>query len=121
MTRADTDILDHGREHFEKDPVARKIFLRVDGTALEPGDRLMQKDLAATFARIAERGTVGSYEGASPKAIPPPGCSFHPRCPFANERCRRARPELRRHEDDLVACHAGEEGKLPAAGVTAER
>ena len=47
----------------------------------------------------------------------PSGCSFHPRCPFANERCRRERPELRLHEDDLVACHAVEEGRLPEAGV----
>ncbi len=26
---------------------------------------------------------------------PPPGCTFHPRCPFANERCRREIPQLR--------------------------
>ncbi len=26
---------------------------------------------------------------------PPPGCAFHPRCPFAQEKCRRCRPELR--------------------------
>ena len=26
---------------------------------------------------------------------PPPGCAFHPRCPYANERCRRERPVLR--------------------------
>ena len=54
--------------------------------------------------------------GEVPSPIdPPPGCSFHPRCPFANERCRRERPELRLHEGDLVACHAVEEGRLPAA------
>ena len=57
--------------------------------------------------------------GEVPSPIDPPsGCSFHPRCPFANERCRRARPELRLHEDDLVACHAVEEGRLPEEGVT---
>ncbi|HUI19299.1 MAG TPA: oligopeptide/dipeptide ABC transporter ATP-binding protein [Alphaproteobacteria bacterium] len=55
--------------------------------------------------------------GEVPSPIdPPPGCSFHPRCPFANERCRRERPELRLHDDDLVACHAVEEGRLPEAG-----
>ena len=26
---------------------------------------------------------------------PPSGCSFNPRCPFATEKCRRERPELR--------------------------
>ena len=28
---------------------------------------------------------------------PPSGCVFHPRCPFANDRCRVERPELRAH------------------------
>jgi peptide/nickel transport system ATP-binding protein len=47
---------------------------------------------------------------------PPPGCTFHPRCPYANERCRREVPVLlpagvdRRGE---VACHAVEEQRLP--------
>jgi peptide/nickel transport system ATP-binding protein len=46
---------------------------------------------------------------------PPPGCAFHPRCPFANERCRAERPALRAHEGALVACHAVEENRLPPA------
>ena len=46
---------------------------------------------------------------------PPPGCAFHPRCPHADERCRRERPELIPAEGTLVACHAVEEGRLPAA------
>src|ERR1051325_9938039 len=33
--------------------------------------------------------------GEVPNPIDPPsGCSFHPRCPFVNDRCRRERPEL---------------------------
>ena len=39
---------------------------------------------------------------------PPPGCAFHPRCPHANERCRRERPAL----IDRVACHAVAEGRI---------
>ena len=35
-------------------------------------------------------------KGEIPSAIdPPPGCHFHPRCPFAIARCREARPPLR--------------------------
>jgi peptide/nickel transport system ATP-binding protein len=51
--------------------------------------------------------------GEVPNPIrPPPGCGFHPRCPFANERCRRERPELFDLAGTLVACHAAEEGRL---------
>lgn len=39
---------------------------------------------------------------------PPPGCAFHPRCPFAQDRCRVDRPELRPVGGDLVACHFAE-------------
>ena len=46
---------------------------------------------------------------------PPPGCTFHPRCPYANARCRREIPLLKPAQDGLAACHAVEEGRLPAA------
>ena len=47
--------------------------------------------------------------GEIPNPIdPPPGCSFNPRCPFANERCRAEVPAL----IDGVACHAYQEGRL---------
>ena len=39
---------------------------------------------------------------------PPAGCTFHPRCRYANERCRREVPQLL----DSVACHAVEEGRV---------
>ena len=54
-----------------------------------------------------------SGEVPSPLA-PPPGCAFHPRCPLANERCARERPLPLRAGGVLVACHAVEEGRLPA-------
>lgn len=40
---------------------------------------------------------------------PPTGCRFHPRCPYATDRCKTERPELRNlgteAEPYLVACH----------------
>ena len=43
---------------------------------------------------------------------PPDGCTFHPRCPHANARCRSERPELRSASNSTrVACHAVEEGR----------
>jgi peptide/nickel transport system ATP-binding protein len=45
---------------------------------------------------------------------PPPGCTFHPRCPYANERCRREVPALVSLADDVqVACHGVIEGRVP--------
>ena len=50
-------------------------------------------------------------EGEIPNPIsPPPGCAFHPRCPYANERCRVERPKLLPTGPVLAACHAVEEG-----------
>ena len=47
---------------------------------------------------------------------PPTGCTFHPRCPHANARCRSEVPGLRvvQHADGSaeVACHAVEEGRF---------
>ena len=52
--------------------------------------------------------------GEVPSPInPPPGCTFHPRCPFANERCQVERPKALPIEGGTVACHAIEEGRLP--------
>ena len=48
-----------------------------------------------------------SIPGTVPNLITPPkGCRFHPRCPFAEERCRREVPELKEIEPGhWVACH----------------
>jgi peptide/nickel transport system ATP-binding protein len=43
---------------------------------------------------------------------PPSGCSFHPRCPLANARCKTERPMLQvLGEGVQVACHAVQEGR----------
>ena len=43
---------------------------------------------------------------------PPPGCTFNPRCPHANERCRIERPALLALDRVRVACHAVEERRI---------
>lgn len=43
----------------------------------------------------------------------PPGCVFHGRCPYADERCTREIPVLTEMKDgSRVACHGVEEGRL---------
>ena len=49
--------------------------------------------------------------GEIPNPIdPPPGCTFHPRCPIAFDLCRKKVPEL----IDGVACHAVNTAPAPA-------
>jgi oligopeptide/dipeptide ABC transporter ATP-binding protein len=42
---------------------------------------------------LRDAAAAPTGEVADP-ANPPPGCAFHPRCPFVVERCRTDRPEL---------------------------
>jgi peptide/nickel transport system ATP-binding protein len=49
----------------------------------------------------------------------PSGCAFHPRCPFAHERCRVEAPALARRADGrFAACHLDD--AAPAALIAAE-
>ena len=43
---------------------------------------------------------------------PPAGCTFHPRCPHANDRCKTERPVLIWRGEAASACHAVEEGRI---------
>ena len=52
-------------------------------------------------------------QGEVPNPINPPnGCAFHPRCPFANDRCRDEIPVPQVKDGGMIACHAVEEGRL---------
>jgi peptide/nickel transport system ATP-binding protein len=52
-------------------------------------------------------------DGEIPNPIAPPsGCTFHPRCPFASDRCRREQPLVTISAQTRVACHAVEEGRI---------
>ena len=57
-------------------------------------------------------------EGDVPSPVnPPPGCSFHPRCRYAKERCQVEVPALREVEPDhFVSCHFAEELSLRGIG-----
>jgi len=52
------------------------------------------------------RGERTLLEGDVPSpADPPPGCSFHTRCPLVESVCREIEPELRQIGDRKVSCH----------------
>lgn len=69
LTRADTDILDTTVKRFRQDPESARIFLRQNGEALQPGDRLIQADLAETLTAISEKGPDAFYQGKIPQAV----------------------------------------------------
>ncbi|MEM2794662.1 MAG: ABC transporter ATP-binding protein [Thermofilaceae archaeon] len=53
--------------------------------------------------KIGELPIIGEVVSA---ANPPPGCRFHPRCPYAMEKCRVIEPPLiKLRENHVAACH----------------
>jgi oligopeptide/dipeptide ABC transporter ATP-binding protein len=85
---------------------------------LAPADELYREPLhpytralVSALPSLGRRGGRIRLHGEPPNpSDPPPGCKFHPRCPLADERCRRERPPLR----EIVpgrwsACHYAEE------------
>lgn len=66
----------------------------------------------------AERAPIVSIPGTPPNLIDPPaGCRFHPRCPLADDECRRQPPSLAEKgvSGHKVACH-----KVSDAGKAVE-
>jgi len=73
--------------------------------------------LAATpIADPERRGERPRLAGELPSPFnPPSGCPFHPRCPFANDRCRSEVPQMQRFGTTVTACHGVEEGRIPTS------
>ena len=57
-------------------------------------------------------------KGEIPSLLSPPsGCVFHPRCDFAENVCRKERPELRVVSGSRVACHRADEVDMPYSRI----
>jgi dipeptide transport system ATP-binding protein len=81
---------------------------------LHPYTRALQASSPSTDPR--KRSKRLAVKGELPSPLDPPeGCAFHPRCPFANERCAREVPALQAYPGTghLHACHGVEEGRIP--------
>ena len=52
------------------------------------------------------KSMTGTLEGDVPSPVnPPKGCVFHTRCPYATDRCRQERPQLKEYgKGHLAAC-----------------
>ncbi|TBW11986.1 dipeptide ABC transporter ATP-binding protein [Azotobacter chroococcum subsp. isscasi] len=100
--------------------VADRLLVMYLGRPMElgPAERIYQKPLhpytqallAATPSLHPEPGRQRvRLTGEPPDPLEPPaGCVFHPRCPYATERCRGEVPALREVDGREVACHHAE-------------
>ena len=88
---------------------ARAVFRRPQ----HPYTRMLL-DAIPDLEMSGRRRTPVAGEVPSPIS-PPSGCYFHPRCPFANQRCRTEAPLPIVSGPSRVRCHAVEEGRLAAA------
>ncbi|RZI84257.1 MAG: gamma-glutamyltransferase [Rubrivivax sp.] len=68
LDQGDVDMLAGATEDFKKDAATAAIFLK-QGQAYAPGQKLVQKDLAATLRRISQQGADGFYKGPVGAAI----------------------------------------------------
>jgi gamma-glutamyltranspeptidase/glutathione hydrolase len=50
-------------DKLRKFPASAALFFKTDGSPLQEGEKLVQKDLAATYRAVAEHGTSWFYEG----------------------------------------------------------
>ncbi len=101
--------------------VADKICVMYAGHAVERADVFeiyerpahpYTKALLESIPRVDQKGQdLAVIKGLPPTLIsPPPGCSFHPRCRFARDRCKTDEPPLYQVPGNrLSACHYWEE------------
>jgi gamma-glutamyltranspeptidase/glutathione hydrolase len=68
LSRGDVDVFAEGNQAFRGQPNVAGVFLR-DGAPLQPGEHLVQKDLARTLRAISESGTPAFYHGAIAEAV----------------------------------------------------
>ncbi len=68
LDQGDIDMLTTATDAFRKDPASAAIFLN-HGEPYQPGQKLVQRDLARTLKLISENGIDGFYKGAVASAI----------------------------------------------------
>lgn len=92
LSRGDSDILAHAAPRLRQNPAIARIFLRPDGAPFEPGDRLIQPELADTLADIAANGPDVFYRGHIASAVAAASAGALTEADFAAYRVTEARP-----------------------------
>jgi oligopeptide/dipeptide ABC transporter ATP-binding protein len=83
--------------------VSDRIYVMYGGRVVEtaPTEEVFEaprhpytQGLIASIPRLTGQEMAKGIDGTVPEYLEPPqGCRFHPRCPYAHERCRSIRPE----------------------------
>lgn len=68
LQQGDVDFLELATADFKNDPPSAAIFLN-KGVPFRAGERLVQKDLAATLSAIQKNGAKGFYKGEVARAL----------------------------------------------------
>jgi peptide/nickel transport system ATP-binding protein len=90
---------------------------RLFSTPLHPYTEALLANVPKPDPRLRSQRIVLQGEVADP-SNPPSGCYFHPRCPYAQDRCKAETPALREvRPGHFAACHFAEE--LTLRGVAA--
>jgi len=63
MSKSLADDIKRAEKRLKKRPASKKIFFKEEGSCYEAGDTFIQKELAGTLKRIADKGVKGFYEG----------------------------------------------------------
>jgi len=97
---------------------ATEIAIMYAGNLVEYADSVMifkeplhpytQRLIGAFPSIIGPKLELSTIPGFPPDLInPPPGCRFHPRCPYAKEECKKDIPLLKNvgSKTHSVACH----------------
>lgn len=75
----------------------------------QPSHPYLQALLSALIFSVRDKRSLPLKSIDLPSlSAPPPGCVFHPRCPYSTDICSRTEPVLEPHttgKDHLVACH----------------
>lgn len=81
-----------------------RIYVMYGGRIVEAGlvekifdqpEHPYTQGLMSSVPKLTGEEMAEGIDGSIPEYLDPPeGCRFHPRCPYAHERCRNERPEL---------------------------